>query len=94
MFAEVDVYWARVGGVDPADLVAALGDRARRIHVKDGPATDAAQPMVAVGEGALDIPAVLAAAKHSEWHVVELDECDTDLFEAVEATRATCWVSA
>lgn len=86
VFAEVDVYWARVGGVDPASLVAALGERVRRVHVKDGPARDAAQPMVAVGEGALDIPVVLAAAKYSEWHVVELDECDTDMFEAVEAS--------
>lgn len=86
VFAEVDVYWVQVGGVDPAQFVGALGERARRLHVKDGPADDPAQAMVAAGEGNVDIPAVLAAAKHAEWHVVELDQCDTDMFEAVEAS--------
>jgi hypothetical protein len=34
----------------------------------------------------VDIPSVLAAAPHAAWHVVELDRCDTDMFEAVEAS--------
>ncbi|MGH7291529.1 MAG: sugar phosphate isomerase/epimerase family protein, partial [Myxococcota bacterium] len=35
--AEVDIYWARVGGVDPAALLRELGDRVGLLHVKDGP---------------------------------------------------------
>jgi sugar phosphate isomerase/epimerase len=84
VFAEVDIYWARVGGVDPADLVAELGERAALLHVKDGPAADPAQAMVALGDGAIDVPAVLAASPSARWHIVELDRCDTDMFDAVE----------
>lgn len=83
-FAEVDVYWAQVGGVDPVALLDALGPRVRRLHVKDGPAQDPQQAMTAVGTGNVDIPAVLAAAPMADWHVVELDACDTDMMEAVE----------
>jgi sugar phosphate isomerase/epimerase len=84
VFAELDVYWAQVAGVEPAPFVAALGARARRLHVKDGPATDSSQPQVAVGTGIVDVEAVLRAAPFAEWHVVELDHCATDMFEAVE----------
>jgi sugar phosphate isomerase/epimerase len=84
IFVELDVYWARVGGEDPARVVSELGGRARLIHVKDGPADDPAAPMTAVGDGLLDIPAILAASDSAEWHIVELDRCTTDMFEAVE----------
>jgi sugar phosphate isomerase/epimerase len=84
VFAEVDIYWARVGGIDPAALVGELGARARLLHVKDGPAADPAQAMVAVGDGEIDVPAVLAASPAAQWHIVELDRCDSDMFEAVE----------
>ena len=85
VFAEVDTYWAQVGGADPVKVVAALGERARLLHLKDGPADDPRAPMTAVGEGAIDIPAI-AAASRAVWHVVELDRCDSDMFEAVEAS--------
>jgi sugar phosphate isomerase/epimerase len=85
--AEVDVYWAKVGGADAAALVAELGDRVRFLHVKDGPADDPGSPMVAVGSGALDIPAILRANAAVQWHLVELDQCATDMYEAVAASR-------
>ncbi len=81
--AEVDVYWAKVGGTDPAALLAALGDRAAFLHVKDGPADEPGSAMVAVGDGAIDVPGVLAAAPAARWHIVELDRCDTDMETAV-----------
>ncbi|GMU78160.1 MAG: xylose isomerase [Acidimicrobiia bacterium] len=84
--AEVDVYWAQVGGVDPAALVRALGTRVRLLHVKDGPAADAQQAMTAVGAGVVDIGAVLDAAAHAEWHVVELDQFAGDVWDAVEVS--------
>jgi sugar phosphate isomerase/epimerase len=90
IFLELDVYWVRAAGLDPVTALKELGARVRRLHVKDGPGTvpapgsHEAAPQTAVGSGALDIPAVLAAAPYAEWHVVELDECATDMFEAVE----------
>lgn len=81
---ELDVYWAQVGGKDPAALVKQLGERAPLLHIKDGPATGTEAPMVAVGQGAVDIPAVIeAGAEHTEWLIVELDECATDMLTAV-----------
>lgn len=84
VFAEIDTYWARVGGVDPARLVAELGARVPYIHVKDGPADGPRSAMTAVGEGAIDVRAVTTANDHVEWHVVELDRCATDVFDAIE----------
>jgi sugar phosphate isomerase/epimerase len=82
--AEVDIYWAQVGGSDPAEIVDALGPRAQLLHVKDGPGDDRAAANVAVGDGAVDTKRVLAAATAARWHLVEFDRCDTDMFDAVE----------
>jgi sugar phosphate isomerase/epimerase len=82
--AEVDVYWAQVGGADPAAVVAELGERAALLHVKDGPADAPGNANVAVGDGAVDTPGVLGAATAARWHFVEFDRCDTDMFAAVE----------
>ncbi|HXY94268.1 MAG TPA: sugar phosphate isomerase/epimerase [Acidimicrobiia bacterium] len=84
VIAEVDIYWARVGGADPAAVVTELGPRVELLHVKDGPGDDRAAANVAVGDGAIDTPGVLAAATHARWHLVEFDRCDTDMFDAVE----------
>jgi sugar phosphate isomerase/epimerase len=80
---EVDVYWAAVGGQNVPDLLTRLGDRVRFLHVKDGPAADTVAPMTAVGSGTLPIADILAASPSAQWHIVELDACATDLFEAV-----------
>jgi sugar phosphate isomerase/epimerase len=87
IFAEIDTYWARVGGADPARVVSDLGARARMLHLKDGPADDPESAMTAVGDGVLDVKAI-ASASRADWHVVELDRCDTDMFEAVEKSYA------
>ncbi len=86
VFAEVDIYWVQVGGHDPAAVIGALGNRARFLHVKDGP-LDPPSPMTAAGEGKVDLDAALAAGGFVEWHVVELDACATDMFEAVEQSQ-------
>ncbi len=83
IFFEVDVYWTTVAGVDAVALVKDLGSCAPLLHIKDGPAVRN-QPMTAVGSGTLDIPAIVQAGRgHTEWLVVELDECATDMLEAV-----------
>jgi sugar phosphate isomerase/epimerase len=83
VFAELDIYWATVGGVVPQQVIADLGDRLRLLHVKDGPADAPENPMVAAGSGSIDIAGILGAAPTAEWHVVELDQCATDMFTAV-----------
>jgi sugar phosphate isomerase/epimerase len=81
---EVDTYWVKTAGRDPAAVLQELGARASLLHIKDGPAVRG-QPMVAVGDGTLDIPAVIQAGEeNADWMVVELDECATDMMTAVE----------
>jgi sugar phosphate isomerase/epimerase len=82
IFFEVDTYWAKTGGLDPAAVLQELGDRVPFLHIKDGPATPDGD-MVAVGQGVMDFPAVFAAAHKPEWAVVELDRCATDMMTAV-----------
>ncbi len=45
--------------------------------------------MTALGEGQVDLPGVIAAGgSHTEWHIVELDSCATDMVEAVRKSYA------
>jgi len=82
---EIDTYWAaNFGANDPAEQVAKFRDRAPLLHIKDGPLVkDAAH--LAVGQGKIDVPAVIAAAdpRVLRWLVVELDFCATDMMKAV-----------
>ena len=61
-----------------------LGKRAPLLHIKDGPCVKG-QPMTAVGDGKVDVPAVAkAGAATAEWMIVELDSCATDMMAAVK----------
>jgi sugar phosphate isomerase/epimerase len=84
---EIDTYWAAVGGADPAAVLERLGERVVALHVKDGPIVKG-EPHVAVGTGAMPVPAILAAAPADAWRVVELDECATDIFDALGQSLA------
>lgn len=87
VFAEIDTYWARVGGADPVAVVAGFAGRAPLLHLKDGPLDDPRSPMTALGTGRMDIPALLAVSC-ATWHIVELDRCATDMLAAVRASHA------
>lgn len=81
---ELDAYWARVAGLDPVAVASELGPRVPLLHLKAGPLARH-EPMTALGTGALEIPAILhAAGDNLDWAIVELDECATDIFDAVE----------
>src|SRR5580693_9752851 len=75
---EVDTYWAAVGGQDVPALLRRLGDRARYLHVKDGPVIDRDDFMTALGTGRMPLAEILTASPSVRWHVVELDRCATD----------------
>jgi sugar phosphate isomerase/epimerase len=84
VFFQIDTYWVKTAGADPAKVVRELGARAPLLHVKDGPCVKD-EPQMAVGGGAMDIPAIVqAAGDTTEWMIVELDQCATDMLEAVE----------
>jgi sugar phosphate isomerase/epimerase len=92
IFFEIDTYWVKVAGHDPAKIVAKFGKRAPLLHIKDGPAKwndslpkDNPDPMVAVGKGTQNFPAIVKAANgNTEWMVVEMDVTATDVFDAIK----------
>jgi sugar phosphate isomerase/epimerase len=83
IFFEVDTYWTKTAGLDPARVVAELGPRAPLFHIKDGP-TGPLSDMVAVGEGVMDFLAIArASGSNAKYWIVELDRCATDMMSAV-----------
>ena len=71
---EIDVGWTLVGGTDPAALIDRYADRITHIHAAD---TDIDRGQsVALGEGDVDIDAVVASARNAdaEWLVYEHDD--------------------
>jgi sugar phosphate isomerase/epimerase len=92
IFFEVDTYWVKVAGQDPAAIVGRLGSRARMLHIKDGPAIwndslpqDNPDPMTAVGKGTQNFPAIVKAANgNTEWMVVEMDKTAEDVFKELK----------
>ena len=83
IFFQIDAYWVQTAGQNPAAVMKELGSRAPLIHLKDGPCTRDTD-MMALGEGITDFDAIVAAgADDTQWWIVELDRCATDMMEAV-----------
>jgi sugar phosphate isomerase/epimerase len=92
---QIDIFWAVVGGADPAEVIRSLGAHVVSLHLKDGitlpPSAygDDTFVNVPVGSGRVDPALAVAAAEATgsvEWLVVEFDHVDGS---AVEATRAS-----
>jgi sugar phosphate isomerase/epimerase len=83
---EVDTYWAYVGGADVPALITRLGDRVVALHLKDGDGSLDTTKQVPLGSGVLPVWDIIAAAPEA-LRVVELDDSETDLLEAVRAGR-------
>ncbi|MGA9406679.1 MAG: sugar phosphate isomerase/epimerase [Bacteroidota bacterium] len=87
IFFEIDTYWAKTGGVDPAKAVADFGKRVPFLHIKDGPAIKGPTmfAQVPAGQGALDFPSIVkAGGKNIQWMIVEFDEYAGNIFEGLQ----------
>jgi sugar phosphate isomerase/epimerase len=92
VFFEIDTYWVKVAGQDPAAIIEKFGSRAPLLHMKDGPALwndslpkDNPDPMVALGTGTQNFPAIVRAADdHVKYMIIEMDKVATDVFQAIE----------
>jgi sugar phosphate isomerase/epimerase len=89
---EIDVFWAKAGGADPAKVIADLPGRVPLLHVKDMakgltfPAgTSHAEPSsnVPVGTGQIDWPAVFKAAKASGGEIYYIEDESTVPWEQI-----------
>ena len=67
-------------------LLSRLGDRVVALHIKDGDGSLDTSKQVPVGSGVLPVWDIIAAAPEA-LRVVELDDSQTDLLEAVRASR-------
>jgi sugar phosphate isomerase/epimerase len=86
IFFEIDTYWTKTAGLDPAHVVRDFGTRAPLLHIKDGPANkgDDVYRQVPAGEGVIDFPVIVkAGGENIEWMIVEFDEYEKDIFEGL-----------
>jgi sugar phosphate isomerase/epimerase len=86
IFFEIDTYWARTAGRDPAKILRDFGKRAPLLHIKDGPAVkgELANRQVPAGEGVMDFAAISrAGGDNTKWMIVEFDEYDHDIFDGI-----------
>jgi sugar phosphate isomerase/epimerase len=81
---ELDTYWVKRAGVDPAEFLGGLHNRCPLLHIKDMEAGPD-QYFAEIGEGILDFDSIFRAAKKAkvQWLVVEQDECRKPAFESV-----------
>jgi|HubBroStandDraft_1064217.scaffolds.fasta_scaffold33489_3 sugar phosphate isomerase/epimerase len=90
---ELDVMWAHVGGVDPVSILKQYGDRIPLVHLKNvAPGVETRYnediPDAAfreLGNGVVDIPAVLRAAKQAgvKHYFVEQDQTPGDPLQSL-----------
>lgn len=82
---EIDTYWVKVAGKDPAAIVKEFGSRSALLHIKDGSGVKGDLNMKAAGQGAMNfMPIFEASAKAAEWLITEFDACETDMLQAVK----------
>jgi sugar phosphate isomerase/epimerase len=83
--AELDTHWIARGGLDPVAYIRKYAGRVPQLHLKDiGPNGEFTE----IGNGVLDLPAVLAAAQDagSKWIIYEQDRCDGPPIESARTS--------
>lgn len=81
---ELDTYWVKYAGLNPAEILKKIAKRAPILHIKDGNCKNE-KFMTAVGDGIMDFQSIVKAGNNNiEWMIVELDNCETDMMKAIE----------
>lgn len=85
VFFEIDVYWAKTAGQDPATVVKMFGERIILLHVKDGAATkEALYNQTSVGKGSIDFHAIFKAIPPTlRYAIIEFDEYNGSIFDGI-----------
>ncbi len=83
---ELDMYWVQAGGGDPAQWAHKVKGRMQVVHLKDMEIVDGQPVFAEVGQGNMNIPAIIDACRATgvEWYVVEQDVCRRDPFESLK----------
>ena len=89
---EIDLFWAKAGGADPAKLIAGLPGRVPLMHIKDmkkglefpvGTAGAPEDTDVAAGQGQLDLPAIFKASIASKMEIYYIEDESTKPWEQI-----------
>ncbi|SDO72042.1 Sugar phosphate isomerase/epimerase [Nakamurella panacisegetis] len=81
---EVDTYWAAVGGQDVPAALGRLGDRVQLLHLKDGPINPNNIEQLPLGQGAMPVARIVAAATALRIPVLEFDDYAGDVFDGID----------
>ncbi len=91
VWMEADTYWITHGGGDPIQYLSKYAGRIPAIHLKDmgiGLVNgERKQQMREIGEGNLNFPGILDAARKAgtQWFIIEQDDCNgLDPFDCVD----------
>jgi len=87
--AEIDTYWVKYAGEEPADLISRFEGRCPLLHIKDMSASGD-RFFAEVGEGIIDWAPIFQAgrAAGTEWFIVEQDESRGDSLESAATSAA------
>ncbi len=85
---ELDTYWAAQAGCDPTALMLQRQAHLRYIHLKDR--KNGAKKFCPLGDGDVDNRAAIEMAQQLglEYIIVDLDNCEGDVFEAAQKSLA------
>lgn len=91
LWAELDTYWVQHGGADPVEWIGRMKGRTRHLHCKDMGMNGAECVYAEVGEGNLNWPRIVKAARKSgiEWFIVEQDTSRRDTLESAAMSCRT-----
>jgi sugar phosphate isomerase/epimerase len=93
---QLDVGWAADAGIDVPAWIEEYGDRIELLHIKDAVNVDAEGDMrqVALGNGDLDLPAIIAAAEpYVEYYTYEWDYAPSFETSAQSYQYLRCYLS-
>lgn len=85
---EVDAYWVAVGGEDVLAFLGRQAERVHFLHLKDGPVNRDNKQQAVAGTGSMPILDVIAATPNLEVGVIEFDDYEGDVFEAIAGSFA------
>jgi sugar phosphate isomerase/epimerase len=89
---EIDIYWAKAGGADPAQVIAAYPGRVPLMHIKDmvkglslpqGTSQTPHETNVPAGAGQLDLPAIFRAARKSGTEIYYIEDESPKVWEQI-----------
>ncbi|KRE64618.1 sugar phosphate isomerase/epimerase family protein [Paenibacillus sp. Soil750] len=85
ILAEIDVYWVKKAGKDPAAFIRPYSRRMPTMHVKDM-TDDEQQTYAEIGTGVIDFDPILIWGEQNgvEWYVVEQDVCQGNPMDCVK----------